>query len=447
MKRRAFINSSLTAPVCFASGSGFARSNDKEPEKGDPQIITGREGKKMELPIDKMIERYRFDLFENFLPFMEEHVIDHELGGFMCHTDRNGKNITQNKNSWFEGRGIWVYSFLYNQFEPKEEYLEIARKSVDFILKIEPKGPMERWPRQISREGKPLSKPCDDIYGDIFIAEGLAEYAKATGKLEYRRKALDILDKCLRVYDTPGYLPDIGQTYLGPEARPFAGARIQGHWMVFIRLCTQMLRTEPDPILEDLADRCIDAIMNHHFNPEFDLINELINHDLSRPENEYAQLVYTGHALETLWMVFDEADRRGDKILQQLVAERFRRHYEVARDDVYGGVFRNLQNVDENIWSLDKVLWAQEEVLIGSLLIFEQLGFDWASDIYMEMYDYVYDHYPLYDRGIPLWIFSADRKVTFEEKAERIEHFHHPRHLMLNLLTLERLRDQRISKE
>ena len=51
---------------------------------------------------------------------------------------------------------------------------------------------------------------------------------------------------------------------------------------------------------------------NHHYNPRFQLINELINHDLSRPANEYEKLVYAGHAIETLWMVMDEARRRND---------------------------------------------------------------------------------------------------------------------------------------
>ncbi|MCA9409878.1 MAG: AGE family epimerase/isomerase [Candidatus Omnitrophica bacterium] len=440
MKRRAFIHSSIAAPAYLAVESR-GESEAGAPSAGKRSALI-KNGMIAEMPLEKVLERYRYDLFEDFLPFMDRHVIDHELGGFMCNTDRDGNNLTQDKSSWYEGRGIWVYSTLYNQFEPKDEYLEVAKKSVDFILKTEPKNSNECWPRQISREGEPLSTPCDDIYGDIFIAEGFAEYAEASGDRAYREKAIQILEKCVGMYDQADYLPDIGQTYLGREARPFPGARIMGHWMVFIRVCTQRLGGQADSKIEALADRCIDAILNHHFNPEFDLINELINHDLSRPENEYAQLVYTGHALETLWMVMDEAVRRRDKDLFQRAADSFKRHYLVAHDHVYGGVFRNLQNVNENIWSLDKVLWAQEEVLIGSLLIIEHLGEQWAHDIFSEMHQYVYDHYPLEKHGLPLWIFSADRKVTFEEKATRVEHFHHPRHLMMNIQALERIRDR-----
>ena len=105
-----------------------------------------------------------------------------------------------------------------------------------------------------------------------------------------------ILLKCVRRYDKPDYHPQIGQTYLGPAARPFPGARVQGVWMVLLRATTQMLAHRDDAELRKVSDRCIDAVLNHHYNPRFGLINELINHDGSRPANEYEQLVYAGHA-------------------------------------------------------------------------------------------------------------------------------------------------------
>jgi N-acylglucosamine 2-epimerase len=63
-------------------------------------------------------------------------------------------------------------------------------------------------------------------------------------------------------------------------------------------------------------------------------------------------------------------------------AQRFRRHAEVAWDGVYGGVYRSLNNVDQNAWTLDKVLWEQEEVMNGSSLLVEQAGDNWAREMY-----------------------------------------------------------------
>lgn len=391
--------------------------------------------------IQELANRYRINLFDNFLPFLNRHIVDHEHGGFRCNADRDGTLLSQNKTTWYEGRGIWVYSFLFNHFGGNPDYLEVARKSVELILKSEPTDPYGHWPRNLSRIGEALSEPANDVYGNLFVAEGFAEYSIASGQEEYWEKAKGMILRCVETYDREEYLPEIGQTYLGPEARPFAGARILGHWMVLLRASTQMLRTTDDVELRNLSDRCVDAILNHHHNPAFDLTNELINHDLSRPKNEYARLVYTGHSIETLWMLMDEALRRRDETLFEEAARRFKRHVEVAWDDVYGGVFRNLQDVEANVWSLDKVLWAQEEVLIGALMILERAGADWAEELFERMYNYLDGKFALERRGYSGWIGSADRTVTFEPHAERVENYHTPRHLMLNLLALERMQD------
>jgi len=393
------------------------------------------------LPLQTLRAQYRTDLFVDFLPFMEKHVIDTELGGFLCNTDHLGNRLNSNKLSWFEGRGTWVYSFLYNNLAREQKYLDVARRSIDLIMKSKPGGD-ELWPKEISREGKPLTSADGEVYGDLFIAEGLAEFSKATGDRAFWEQAKQILLKCVGLYDRPDYRPSIGQTYLGPSAPPFPGARIQGVWMTLIRASTQMLEMRPDKDIEAVAARCVDAVVNHHYNADFGLINELINHDLSRPTNEYAQLVYTGHCIENLWMLMLEATRRRDEKLFDKFAAWFKRHVEVAWDDVYGGVFRDLQNVDRNVWLVDKVLWAQEEVLIGSLLVVERRGYDWAVELFRRTNSYVREKYPLKKYGSPLWMYASDRKASYEvflKMPKRVENFHHPRHLMLNLLRLERM--------
>ncbi|HTG91871.1 MAG TPA: AGE family epimerase/isomerase [Pyrinomonadaceae bacterium] len=434
MNRRGFLKHSTGVGALLVTTFDVRGSQRKETKS-----VT--QGKSPGLNLGQLRDQYRRDLFTDFLPFMESHVIDHERGGFMCNTDHMGARSNENKNSWFEGRGTWVYSFLYNNLAREQKYLDVARRSVQFTLKSKPQQ-AELWPKELTREGKPLTSADGEIYGDLFIAEGLAEYSKATGEARYWNTAREILLKCLDLYDRPDYRPTIGQTYLGPTAKSFPGARIQGVWMVVIRLVTQMLEMRADDDLEKVADRCIDAITKHHYNPEFGLINELLNHDLTRPTDEYAQLVYTGHSIENLWMLMFEATRRRDKKLFETCAAWFKRHVEIAWDDVYGGVFRNLQNVERNVWLVDKVLWLQEEVLIGSLFIYEQTGAEWAKGMFERMYKYVLEKYPLRSHGSPLWMFASDRKVTYEaflKMPKRVENFHHPRHLMLNLLSIERM--------
>ncbi|MBE9509283.1 MAG: AGE family epimerase/isomerase [Bacteroidetes bacterium] len=433
MKRRKF----LTGSAVTASGllMGINACSTKDGKKVSEDNSVAKIDKLAGQTIEQLLEQYRYHLFDDFLPFMDKHVVDHEYGGFMCNTDRDGTKINTNKTARYEGRGLWVYSFLYNKLKKDPKYLEIAGKSVEFILKNEPTGD-NLWSGSFSKEGKPISEAPVVIYEDLFIANGLSEYSKATGEDKYWDKAKELLIKCLKIYNRPDYGYVVNY---GPQAEHAKGPRVLGHWMVIIRLVTQMLEYKSDPELEKIADECVDAIMNWHFNPEYNLFNELLNHDLSRPEGPYSQFAYTGHAIETLWMLLYEAERRKDKELFNLVAERFKRHVEVAWDYVYGGVFRALVNVNENIWKVDKVLWAQEEVLIGSLFMIEHTGDQWAKDMFVKMYDYVINKYSLKQYGYPIWILTADRKVTFEEHTARVGNFHHPRHLMLNILSLERM--------
>jgi N-acylglucosamine 2-epimerase len=423
--------------------SGLRRDAEGQERRGARRPQAGAVSKLAGMSLRELGDTYRRDLFTDFLPFMDRYVVDHELGGFMCNADLHGVRTNQNKSSWFEGRGIWVYSFLYNNLAREQKYLDVARRSVEFILRIKPAAADDLWPKELTREGGPLTPADGEIYGDLFIAEGLAEYAKAAGEPEYWHTAKELMLKCVRLYDRPDYRPSIGRTYLGPDARPFPGARIQGVWMVLIRLATQMLETHADAEVEGIARRCVDAVVNHHYNPEFGLINELLNHDLSRPADEYAQLVYTGHCIENLWMLLHEAARLRDGDLFDKLAGWLRRHVEVAWDDIYGGAFRNLRHVDDNVWLTDKVLWLQEELLIGTLFVVEQTGAEWARDAFGRTYAYVREQYPLKRHGSPLWMYASDRRVTFEafsKMPKRVENFHHPRHLMLNILSLERMR-------
>jgi mannose/cellobiose epimerase-like protein (N-acyl-D-glucosamine 2-epimerase family) len=317
--------------------------------------------------------------------------------------------------------------------------LDIAAASVRLLERSKPIAPDQFWPKILNRDGTAAGEPDPELYGDMFVAEGLAEFARATGESAHWVRARDLVLKCERRYDQPDYFPAIGETYLGAGARPFPGARIGGVWMVFIRALSQMLEWREDSELERLLDRSIEAFLRHHYNPRFQLFNELINHDLSRPGDEYEQLVYAGHAIETLWMIMYEARRRGDVALFDGAARHFRRHCEVAEDRVYGGLFRNLTDVDRNVWTMDKTLFPHQEALVGALMLIEEIGDPWACEFYTELEEYVRSRFPMEHSGSPLWQLVSDRFVGPTPNMTRAENYHHPRFLMLNLQALDRL--------
>jgi len=410
--------------------------------KEDMSSLSGS-GELAGMTLQELRGKYHSFLYDEFLPFMDRYVIDAEYGGFMCGADRDGTRIHTDKDSWYTGRGIWTYSYLYNNVEKNEHYRDVAGKAVEFILRTHPLGD-SMWPRSMTRTGEAKSKPDDQVYGDMFIAQGLAEFSKASGDAKYRAVAKDIMRKCIRVYARAEYQPGTGRTYLGNDAPMFPGARIVGVWMVLILFATQMLEQEQDSEITAVADRCIDALMQNHYNPEFGLMNELINHDLSRPDTVYAQLSYTSHSWETLWMVMAEAMRRKEKQLFDLAAERFRRHIECSWDDVYGGAFSGCRNVNENIWILNKSMWPHEEILVGAMMVIEHTGAAWAADLFSKTFTYVVEKFHLKPHGYSMFSRGGDRKGVYDiHHYNNVDVFHNPRHLMMNLAALDRMISRR----
>ena len=269
----------------------------------------------------------------------------------------------------------------------------------------------------------------------MFVAEGLAQLAEAAGERRYRSLAKETVLKCLRIYDRPDYVYTV--TY-GPKADPFPGPRVIGHWMVFINTISQMLNYESDAELESVLARCTEAVLKGHLHPEYLLLNEVRTHDLSIPEGPFSQFSYSGHAYETLWMIMAEAARRKDAAMFAEAADLFIRHVRVSWDDVYGGEFAGLVNVDDNVWETSKSAWAQVEVMVGCLLILEHRGDLRAKEMYEKMYPYFRDRYSLEKQGCPLWLLGGDRNLKAPRPGTG-DTYHIPRWLMLNLLTIDRI--------
>ncbi len=393
--------------------------------------------------LEEIREQYRYDLFNDYLPFVNRYVIDHEMGGFMCGVDRNGVRVSQEKRASWEGQGLWVFSFLYNWISKDRGFLEVADRSMHFLRRNKPVG-YHLWPETYSREGEPNDKPDARGCSELHIAEGILEYARASGEERWDELSKEILLKVVRLYNRVDYFPSFGREYLGPRAPLIAGPRVQAIWMRLIDISSRYLEDRSDPDVEDVLARSLDAVMNYHFNPDFRLHNEILNYDLSRPENEYGGLVHTGNSIETLRIILYAAARTGDLALFQTAAERFRRHVEAAWDPIFDGVYSCLYNVERNDWDLNKNLRTQGETLAGALFIIERTGADWARDIFGKMYDYVREHFTMQQHGSPLWIDVADRRVAFDSHSDRdrVDIYYHPRHLMLNLLSLDRMLSQ-----
>jgi len=410
------------------------------------------------MSLTELRQRLHDQLFQAVLPFWDKHGIDHEYGGIMCSLDYDGTLLSTSKNLWFLGRAIWVYSFLYNHFRKDPEFLAVARKTKEFVFKyaLQPDG---WWAEELSREGKILRPYSGDTEGMYHLAEGLHEYAVASGEEQSYETAFAVLKKLFRDFNSPAFRyrgADFPYLWGSPRA-----VRPQGLWFLNLTLATQMLERENDKEIATIADTSVDAIMNRHYNPDIGLNTEMLYYDYSRPEEE-AQKSRFGHCIEALWMVMEEANRRGNETLWKTCAKRIHHHLNAGWDYIYGGLSQWV-NVDHPSyqWPVEtppgthlefhfvgeyeylKCLWCQNEVLIATLNVWERTGAEWAAEYFGMAYHVATEKFWQPERGHPAAaMLFADRRMTFQPHVGRQDNFHPVRQLMLNILALERIIQQ-----
>lgn len=440
VKRRSFITSTLALPAAaIYPGKGYSLpfsdtftpvSLGKIPEK-----IAG-------MPLTDLLNDYRDRLTNRYLPFWDKGGYDSELGGFMCELYEDGSVQKDEKFIWYQGRAVWVYSFLYNNFGNDAKHLEIARKTRDFMVKYMHAGG-GIWVESVNRFGKPVQSTgqgtSGDIYGAMFAAAGLMEYYKAAGNEEDLDLAKTSVWTSMKRYNDPGYT---GVRHSGAEK---TGLRAQGHSFMIVWPLTQLLSHIDDPLLEELVREHTGHIINDFWNPDYRIVNEILYHDYSRIPQASGHMAQ-GHSIEALWMVLYEAIRIKDKSLFDTAKIRIRHLIELCWDYIYdgwGSASYHMDSADTHPAGPDysmKIMWAHTEVLIACLTVFEYTGETWAKEWYERAREYVLRTMTT-DFGI--WRQAVDRYGKDVKRPGisiyRRGNFHQPRCLMMNMLSLERM--------
>jgi mannose/cellobiose epimerase-like protein (N-acyl-D-glucosamine 2-epimerase family) len=174
MNRRSFFAVSAGTAAAFAGGGCRVEKVQQARRPIENLRLAGR-------TLEELREQYRYDLFDDYLPFLEKYVVDHNQGGFLCGVDRDGSRLSTDKGAATDGCGLWVYSYLYNTVSQDSGFLDIARKSLFFLRKNKPVGD-DLWPERFTADGRVTGKPDQRGYSDLFAALGLQEYAMASGE-------------------------------------------------------------------------------------------------------------------------------------------------------------------------------------------------------------------------------------------------------------------------
>ena len=344
-------------------------------------------------------------LLKNFVPFWTEFSVDKEYGGYLCGFMRDGELFLEDKSVWQQGRSLWMFSKLYNEFGKKEEWLDAAKSGYDFINRycFAENGHMYF---RVTRDGRPLVERRY-YFSEAFAVMGYAEYYKATGLAEAKERAIALYDKMVYYYTTPGvFAPKVN-----PNTR-----KNRGHSMVMIMMNVSQCMREIDgenKKYDEMITSCLDTIMNVFVKPEEKALFETVGANGERLNSPEGRFINPGHSMETAWFMMREAIGRKDASLMKRCIEILEWSLERGWDKEMGGILYFVDVENKPVLSLEwdmKLFWVHCEAMIALTYAY------WYTkdERYMEWFDkikaYVFAHYP--DEGHPEWFGHLHRDGT-----------------------------------
>ena len=385
--------------------------------------------------IEELIRIYRDGLLDDTIPFWVRHGVDRQHGGFLTFLDRDGTVFGTDKPVWLQGRFVWVFSRLYNEVERRQEWLDLARHGSDFLLAncFDADGRMFFL---VTRDGTPLRKRRY-LFSECFAAMGLAEFARASGDDEIRRRAIEVYDLMLHYHKTPGLLPpkDI------PGVRP-----MKAHAMPMILIVTSQIMRQVDdrPIYRQTIDESIYQILEHFSRPELGALLESVGPNGEFIDTPEGRRITPGHGLESAWFIMEEGRYRGDRELSLRALPMLEWSLERGWDQEHGGLlyFVDVKGLPcvQYEWDM-KLWWPHTEALYATLLAYHLTQDETWAAWYERVHDYAFGHFPDAEYGEWYGYLHRDGTVSHRLKGNCWKGlFHLPRAQLMCWKLLEEMR-------
>jgi len=353
------------------------------------------------------------ELTGNTLPFWIDHAVDSRYGGFVTYLDRRGEPLSTDKPMWVHGRITWLFSRLFNVLEKRQEWLDLARHGMEFLLRhgFDTDGRMFYL---VTRDGQPLRKRRY-LYTESFGVIGLAEYARASGDGESLDRARSLMDLLLKLHNTPGAL----EPKVNPRVR-----QSRTHAMSMVIVSTLQVLRAADPENEtkydDLISREIEGLFEYFVKPEKKALFETVGMQGELLDSPEGRCLNPGHAIETAWFILEEAKRRKDRALMEKTLPLIEWNLERGWDSRHGGIFYFLDSEGKQPEPLEwdmKLWWVHNEAIYATLLAYSLTG----QHSYLEWFDRVFEwseeHFPDREHGEWFGYLHYDGSVALDFKG------------------------------
>ena len=373
-------------------------------------------------------ECYREDLVQNIMPFWMKYGLDTENGGVYTCVDRNGELMDTTKSVWFQGRFAYTCCFAYNNIERRQEWLDAAKQTIDFI-EAHCFDTDRHMFFEVTAVGKPLRKRRY-VFSESFAAIAMAEYSKATGDRTYAEKAMQIFREMRKRLTTPGLL----------EPKYLPTVEMKGHsiTMILINVANVLKQVVDDPELDEQTDQSLESLINNFAHPEFKALLETVGPNGEFIDSINGRLINPGHCIETSWFLMDVAERRGDKKLLEFALQILDWSWDWGWDAEFGGIinFRDCKGYPQQDYSQDmKFWWPQTETIIANLYAYKLTGDEKYLKRHRQISEWTYAHFPDHEYGEWYGYLHRDGSVAQAAKGNIFKGpFHIPRMMIRSFM-------------
>jgi N-acylglucosamine 2-epimerase len=382
---------------------------------------------------------FRSDLLDDTLAFWLRHGIDREHGGYLTFLDRRGEVLSDEKGGWVHGRFVWLLARLYNEIEPRDEWLDAARHGLEFIERhgFAANG---RMYFTMAKDGRG-TRVRRYVYTEVFAVMAFAEMGRATGDRRLIDRARQLANRIEELLTTSGALP----AKFEPGGQEI---RVHSETMVKVDLYRVLRRADPDNTAEYTShiDTAIDAVFRFFVKPKSRALLETVSADGSPLDGPAGRCINSGHALETAWFILEEAAERGDEELIASTVQIIDWTLSRGWDDDFGGLYSFVdidgRQPEQVNWDM-KYWWPHNEALYATLLAYRLTGASRFARWFETILAWVADRFPDPKYGEWYGYLHRDGSVAMDLKGNNWKGpFHLPRQQLLCHQLLEQIYEQ-----
>lgn len=328
--------------------------------------------------------------------------LDRVHGGYHNCISDSGEVWDDRKSIWMQGRHIWIFATLFRELEPRAEWLSAARHGVEFVARhgFAPDGSC----RGVVRGDGSPGERGRELPSDIFVAEGYAAFARASGE--------------------PGWL-DPARALFRERARrwrsPAPGAlRGHGEPMFALRVATALRAAAPDPEYDAIVRACASEILDRFVDPARRALLETVGPGFEFLDTPEGREINPGHAIESAWFMLEGLGEAATEEDTRRILDMIRWSMAWGWDaEGGGGLIAHADAAGKKSFRKDatvKYWWPHTEALVALLWAWRISGDGWFCEWFERVREYAFRTFS--DPVHGGWFSSVRRDQTRTESPK-----------------------------